>query len=43
MAVRRWDPFRDLLDIQDEINRDGDIVGTAAQAQPVRVEVKARG
>jgi len=38
MAVRRWDPFRDLLDIQDEINRDGDIVGTAAQAQPVRVD-----
>ena len=65
MAVRRWDPFRDLLGIQNEMNRlfgrtygpgasaeaetqgswvpplDIIEVAKAAQAKPVRVEVKA--
>jgi hypothetical protein len=46
MAVRRWDPFRDLLGIQNEMNRLFGRTygpGESAQAQPVRVEVKARG
>ena len=68
MAVRRWDPFRDLLGIQNEMDRlfgrtygpgESAEAGTqgswvppldisetqdrykAAQARPVRVEVKA--
>ncbi len=32
MAMRRWDPFRDLLTIE---------VGKASQVQPKRVGVKA--
>jgi hypothetical protein len=52
MAVRRWDPFRDLLGIQNEMNRlFGRTYGPGESAEaetqgswvppPVRVEVKA--
>ena len=63
-SVMRWNPFRDLMGIQSELNRlfgrtyagDGGVAGAwvppldisetqdrykAAQARPVRVEVKA--